>query len=249
MAKPSMTEEEIQFRRRAKHRLIGAVVLVTGLVVFLPMVLDNEPKPVADDIAINIPSQDAKPAKVAAAVPPQAPQPVPQAVPGGADAPPERSPPIQPLTVLPNGQAPTPAQTAPAETPKAAPVPATPSAAKPEKPAAAPVELVKSPAPSEHKPPPAAAPDEKAKHAAETGAPPQSGFVVRLGAYAKPENAKQLKAKLTSMGIRNYSDVLKTVNGDRHRVRAGPYATRREAESVRDRLKAVDIDGDIVTKP
>lgn len=248
MAKPSMTEEEVQFRRRAKHRLIGAVVLVTGLVVFLPMVLDNEPKPVAEDIAINIPSQDAKPAKVTMAAPASAPQ----AVTGGAGAQPERSPPIQPLTVLPGGQAPA-IQPAPAEAVKAAPVPApppaAPSAAKPEKPAAAPIESVKSPAPGEHQPPPAAIPAEKAKPAAETGAPPQSGFVVRLGAYAKPENAKQLKAKLTSMGVRNYSDVLKTANGDRHRVRAGPYATRREAESVRDRLKAVDIDGDIVAKP
>jgi len=270
-----MTDEEIQFRRRAKHRLIGAVALVSGLVVFLPMVLDNEPKPVAEDIAINIPSQDAKPVKAVAvapatpAQPVQAPRAVPLAVSSEANAKPETPPPVQPLTVLPGGQAPKPASdeishaepvkniksaAAPAETVKAAAAPAAhPVAAKPEKPAEAALELVKPAAPKENKQPAATAPvAEKAKPAAkpaENNAPAQGGFVVRLGAYAKPENAKNLKAKLTSMGIRNYSDVLKTATGDKHRVRAGPYASKREAESVRERLKAVDVVGDVVPKP
>jgi DedD protein len=140
----------------------------------------------------------------------------------------------------------------PAETVKAAAATAAPPVApKPEKTAEAAPELVKPAASKEHKP--AAAPiAEKAKSAAkpaENGVPTQDGFVVRLGAFAKPDNAKQLKAKLTSMGIRNYSDVLKTASGDKHRVRAGPYASKREAESVRERLKAVDIVGDVVPKP
>lgn len=264
MANPSMTDEEIQFRRRAKHRLIGAVALVSGLVVFLPMVLDNEPKPVAEDIAINIPSQDAKPAKAVvpapAAPPVQAPQAVPSPAPTEAHAKLDIPPPVQPLTVLPGGQAPKPAS---AETPQAEPgknakpaaapaepvktVPAQAVAAKPEKPAEAAPELVKPVAPKEHKP--AAAPVAEKAKPAENGAPAQGGFVVRLGAFAKPDNAKQLKAKLTSMGIRNYSDVLKTATGDKHRVRAGPYASKREAESVRERLKAVDLVGDVVPKP
>lgn len=276
MANPSMTEEEIQFRRRAKHRLIGAVALVSGLVVFLPMVLDNEPKPVAEDIAINIPSQDAKPAKVAVAAPPvQAPRAA-LPTPPAEDAKPETPPPVQPLTVLPGGQAPklasveTPhaelaknpkAVAAPAETAKNAATPAV--QAKPEKPAETAPELVKPAASKESKQAGTAVAEkaksapEKPKSAAEkakpdahdSAVPSQSGFVVRLGAFAKPENAKQLKAKLTSMGIRNYSDVLKTATGDKHRVRAGPYATKREAEAVRERLKAVDFVGDVVPKP
>lgn len=270
MANPSMTDEEIQFRRRAKHRLIGAVALVSGLVVFLPMVLDNEPKPVAEDIAINIPSQDAKPAKAVAVAPaptaPAQPGQAPRAVSAEANAKPETPPPVQPLTVLPGGQAPKPASAetphvepvknvkpaaAPSEPVKTASAPAV--AAKPEKPAEAALELVKPAAPKENKQPAAAAPvAEKAKPVAkpaENSAPAQGGFVVRLGAFAKPENAKNLKAKLTSMGIRNYSDVLKTATGDKHRVRAGPYASKREAESVRERLKAVDLVGDVVPKP
>jgi DedD protein len=57
MANQAITDEELQLRRRARRRLIGAVVLVTALVIALPMVLDGEPKPSGQDIAINIPSQ------------------------------------------------------------------------------------------------------------------------------------------------------------------------------------------------
>ena len=45
-------------KKRARRRLIGAVALVLAAVIGLPMILDSEPKPVADDIAIQIPSKD-----------------------------------------------------------------------------------------------------------------------------------------------------------------------------------------------
>lgn len=54
---PSPTVEELQLRKRARRRLIGAVTLVAVMVTVLPMVLDDEPKPVGQDIAISIPSQ------------------------------------------------------------------------------------------------------------------------------------------------------------------------------------------------
>ncbi|MBZ0105178.1 MAG: SPOR domain-containing protein [Sulfuricella denitrificans] len=53
---PSPTVEEIQLRKRARRRLIGAITLVVLMVTVLPMVLDDEPKPVGQDIAISIPS-------------------------------------------------------------------------------------------------------------------------------------------------------------------------------------------------
>ncbi|NIO41299.1 MAG: hypothetical protein GTO41_14665 [Burkholderiales bacterium] len=59
MAK-AISSEELQLRKRARRRLVGAIALVVFVVVFVPMVLDNEPKPVSQDIAINIspPSPD-----------------------------------------------------------------------------------------------------------------------------------------------------------------------------------------------
>ena len=58
MAKP-ISDEEVQLRKRARRRLIGAIAIVTAVVVALPMVLDNEPKPLTQEIDIRIPSQDA----------------------------------------------------------------------------------------------------------------------------------------------------------------------------------------------
>ena len=56
MAK-SISEEELQLRKRARRRLVGAIAVVAMVVIFLPMVLDNEPKPASQgDIDIKIPS-------------------------------------------------------------------------------------------------------------------------------------------------------------------------------------------------
>jgi DedD protein len=260
-----MTAEELQFKQRARRRLIGAVTLVTGLVVFLPMVLDNEPKPVSEDIAINIPSQDGNVAKGGAGIPrnigvPEIAAPeivTPKNVLAQPATPPAAAAKAEPAASQP--ELPKPAKSAPAadEMVKevAKPKPAAPqhqeqAVVKPEKPA----EPVKAAAPKEIKlAAPSASPQtaEKPKSSAkpaEAVAAAQGGFVVRLGAFSKLENAKQLKGKVAAMGIRNYSGVLKTAAGDKTRVRAGPYATRREAEMVRDRLKAVDVVGDVVPK-
>jgi len=48
----ALTEDPEQ--QRARHRLIGAFVLVLIAVVGLPRILDNNPKPMNNDIAVNI---------------------------------------------------------------------------------------------------------------------------------------------------------------------------------------------------
>ena len=54
----TVSEEEIQIRKRARRRLVGAVALVIAAVVILPMVLDNEPKQGSQEIDIRIPSEN-----------------------------------------------------------------------------------------------------------------------------------------------------------------------------------------------
>ena len=54
MAK-AISDEELQLKKRARRRLVGAVALVLLIVVFLPMILDSEPRPLNQDIAITIP--------------------------------------------------------------------------------------------------------------------------------------------------------------------------------------------------
>src|SRR6185295_6908286 len=54
----AISDEELQLKRRARRRLIGAVVLVTAIIVILPMVLDSEPRAPSQEIAVQIPSPD-----------------------------------------------------------------------------------------------------------------------------------------------------------------------------------------------
>ncbi|WP_225721629.1 SPOR domain-containing protein [Candidatus Vallotiella sp. (ex Adelges kitamiensis)] len=44
-------------KRRARQRLISAIVLIIGAVVTLPLILDSSPKTITDDIVIQIPSK------------------------------------------------------------------------------------------------------------------------------------------------------------------------------------------------
>lgn len=57
MAK-QQTDDELNLRRKARRRLIGAVALTLAVVVILPMVLDSEPKITGKDIDLSIPDPD-----------------------------------------------------------------------------------------------------------------------------------------------------------------------------------------------
>jgi DedD protein len=64
-------------KKRARRRLVGAIALALAAAVGLPMLLDSEPKPLAGDIAIQIPPKDKAaplpvPAEPAAAAAPPA---------------------------------------------------------------------------------------------------------------------------------------------------------------------------------
>jgi DedD protein len=61
-ASPRQPESIEAMRRRARHRLIGAVVLVLAGVIGFPVLFDTQPRPVAVDIPIEIPDRNkAKP--------------------------------------------------------------------------------------------------------------------------------------------------------------------------------------------
>ncbi len=51
-----MLDPTLPEKQRARRRLVGAIALVAAAVIILPMVLDSHPKPVTDDISIDIPN-------------------------------------------------------------------------------------------------------------------------------------------------------------------------------------------------
>ena len=188
--------EASEIRRRGRRRLIGAIALVMLLVVFVPMVLDSEPRPARNEPTAKIPPRDSAP-----------PLPAP------------------PLAVAPDkgarGQAPAGAQSTPAVAPAKAGAQSS-AATEPQKQAPAP----------------------KA-----ADAPKLQGFAVQVGAFRDEDKLKQSRDKLAAAGVVHYTERLDTKAGPLTRLRAGPFATRPEAEAALVKLKRATIDGKVVPLP
>ena len=123
-----------------------------------------------------------------------------------------------------------PAPAAPAPTPAPAPKVAAPKAAPAPK-AAAPVAKTTRSKPT---PPPAAAPQEKPART-------NSQFYVTLGTYAEVTNAAAVERKVRQAGYAAQSFSTTSNKGVLTRLRAGPFATRAEAEKAQRALRAQRI--------
>jgi DedD protein len=242
------SEEELQLKKRARRRLIGAIALVTVVAVFLPMVLDHEPKSVSQDISIQIPSQNAG-IFTSKIVP---------VVPGAADgkaAPAPESPATTPPAV-PAGIAK--AVPAPVEASKAAAAPPAPVVDSEAAPAKAPVVEPKPKVKphvagdSEAAPAKSAGAEPKAKPktkiATKTDARDGGAFVVQVAALNDSGKATQMREQIAAAGVKAYTEVVPTTKGEVTRVRAGPFASREAAEKARDRLKEMGLSGNVVPK-
>ena len=183
MAK-TISEEELQLRKRARRRLIGAIALVTIVAVFLPMVLDHEPKPVNQDISIQIPSTNAG-AFTSKIVP---------VVPGSPDAKSAAKPGTEPppkLQSLASGEPSKVAAAAPAAKPVAETPPAYDTEAAPPKPVVP--RQPKSQARPAPKPPAKSAPPPKAADKVKADAKSAGGYVVQVAALHDAEKARQMQ--------------------------------------------------------
>lgn len=255
-------------KKRARRRLIGAIALVLAAVIGLPMILDSEPKPVADDISIQIPSKDkvapmasAERAAGSAAVTKIAasasldPKEEEVADPPVAETPLEKSapdePPLKPAVAavaagaVANAQAkdePRHASDAgkakPAEKPHAMPLPS--AKAEPN----SNLEIK----PVEKKPDDTARarallegkPDPKA-------AEKKSGkFVIQVAALATKEKVDELQTRLKGAGIKSYTQKVATASGDRIRIRVGPFASKDEADKMRAKIVKLGLSGTVV---
>jgi DedD protein len=59
MARPEIADPAVdELKRRARRRLVGAVVLALAAAVMLPMLLESDPKPLGNDVSIQIPPID-----------------------------------------------------------------------------------------------------------------------------------------------------------------------------------------------
>jgi DedD protein len=195
----TISDEQLQLKKRARRRLIGAIALVTLMVIVLPLLLDVEPKPVSPNISVQIPSEN-----------------------GGGFA----------SRVVP-------ANEKPGEAVAAEKIPKTEAVIPPPPPINPGAE--KSSAPAK------AAAHEKSEKTAKNDSN-AGAYVVQLAAFSNADKARQLQQKLAAGGVRAYTEVLKTAEGEKTRVRAGPYDSRVAAEKALDHLKALGMDGVVTSR-
>jgi DedD protein len=224
-------------RRRARHRLIGAAVLVLSGVIGFPLLFDSQPRPVPVDIAIEIPSRSTvKPGTPIAAAPaPALTAPVAPAVStNGAPVAAQASLQDKEEIVAPARPVVEPA-TAPAAPVKAAP--AVPVKAEPKAEAKAePKAEAKAPSKAEGKSDPGKS--DAGKSDAGKG---DGRVVVQVGAYADEGKVREVRQKLEKSGFKTYTQVVETSEGKRTRVRVGPFASRTEAEKAAAKIKSLNL--------
>ena len=231
-------------RRRARHRLIGASVLVVLGVVGFPLLFDTQPRPVSVDIAVDIPDRATAKPLVDTSTP------KPLSASAGLDAKEEVVPDAKPevkAEAKPEPKAEAKADVKP-ETAMAAAAGAAAVAAVVPK-----AETKPEPAKADAKPtakPEAKTADAKAdtkpakpSDSKDTGA----RFVVQAGTFSDDAKLRETRSKLEKAGITTYTQVIEGKDGRRVRVRVGPFTSRDEADKVARKIKQLSLQPQVLT--
>lgn len=223
--------DNLEIKKRARRRLVGAAALALLAAIVLPMTMDQEPYPAGKDIQVTIPDREASSGKL------RLPEGAGRSNATGAIVPvpdeldPEDAPEADlAAPAVPVGPA---AMPAPVPTPAAAPSVSTPSVPPP-----APAVV----SPPESRPKPAPVPAAPAVVAAPTVAPltavgqdAAGAYTLQVGAFANAANADRIAATLVQQSLPAYTEKVGTMT----RVRVGPFATRAAADKAAAQLKAM----------
>ncbi|WP_413891880.1 SPOR domain-containing protein [Candidatus Skiveiella danica] len=244
-------------------------MLVLVAVIGFPLVFDTQPRPVAVDVAIQIPDRNkVKPLAVPSAATDAAPSVAGPVVAASAPARAASSPAV--AASVPSTQVSARASldareeiVAPGSEKKAE----KPSVKSPESaihseaktsPAAAPKPEPK-PEPKAETKPPAAHPADDGRRAQallegkETAPAPKAAasdtgrFIVQVGAFADATKARETRLKVEKAGLTTYTHIAETAEGKRIRVRVGPFTNRAEAEKAAARIRGLDLPAAILT--
>ena len=224
-ASNSPAESVDVMRRRARHRLMGASVLVVVGVVVFPLLFDTQPRPVAVDIAVDIP--DRATAKPLVDTSKQKPLSAAAGLDAKEEVVPETKPKAdaKPDVAVAAAVATAATATVAAVTPKA---PIAPEPAKVEAKADTKADIKTEPKPSDSK---------------DTGA----RFVVQAGTFSDDAKLREVRSKLEKAGITTYTQVIEGKEGRRVRVRVGPFTKRDEADKMANKIKQLQLQPQVLT--
>ena len=227
-------------RKRAKHRLIGAAVLVLVGVVGFPLLFDTQPRPIALDIPIEIPGKNTVKPLVMSAKP----EPTKEiATPAPAQDKVTVASSLGVKEEIVTDKKPALAASAPKKEAEPLVKPDAQALTKPEP---------KVEAKPETKPAPKAGDGARAKALldGQTAVAPTASterLVVQVGAFADADKAQEVRLKLEKAGLKTYTQVAETKDGKRIRVRVGPFASKSEADKAASKIKTLDLPAAILT--
>ena len=225
-------------RKQARHRLIGATVLVVIAVVGFPMVFDTKPRELATDIRIDMPERES----VRSSQPPVVPQPDKWVTNGvsSADSASAQNPAQATEEAAAVVQAP------PAQAPLNKATESKPADNKLSESKSADAKSASNDKPKANASNDSQAVDTKAADKSDAAAHVDR-FVVQVGAYSDEAKVKEVRAKLEKAGFSTYVHVAKTKEGARTRVRIGPFARKEEAQKVVAKLKSLNLTAAVLT--
>lgn len=228
---PETEDIQLEIKKRARRRLVGAVALSLFAAILFPLVMDRDPSPLIQDIEVRIPGQDDRnhSQRLALAHPETSSPDVQNQVSQPANTPPSVTVIQQPNTSQ------TPSSTRSDKTPESERV----------KPGAKQGNPVTENVSTERKTektvetPIAKVSDKITEKASDKGQ-----FIIQIGAFGNEGNVKNLRNKLADLGVRSYTEPL----GDKTRVRAGPFPSRDAAEKALTKMKGIGVNGLIAAR-
>lgn len=232
----SENDAQLELKKRARRRLVGAVALAVLAAIVLPMVMDQAPKQPAQDIQIRIPAQDAGAftSRILPVKPGTMPTPLP---PVASEADVQSARPLTP---------PSKPDSRPSSKPESKSVATRSDAGKSAGLVAKPIEPETSPAADDKQ---SAMKPEQAKAKSLPASGNGEQWVVQLGAYREQSNVRNLTAKLKQQGYNFFTETLPLQDGvSKTRVRAGPFPSKEAAEKARERIKRIGVDGVVAQK-
>jgi DedD protein len=233
---PAPAPESVDaLRRRARYRLAGAAILVLAGVIGFPLLFDNQPRPIAVDIPIDIPDKaKVKPLAIEPSTEPKA-----VAVPA---AEPDAAAPAIAASRSAVGQL-----SAKAVTPDAKQeTKPQPKEVQKEEVIVSSSKAAFSPAPAKTEVRPAAKVEAKveagpAEKKADKPANSVGRFVVQFGAFTDSARAHEARLKVEKTGLKTYAQIAETPDGKKFRVRVGPFDNRSDAEKAAEKIKMIGL--------
>jgi DedD protein len=236
---PGPNENIEVVRRRARHRLMGAVVLVLVAVMGFPLLFDTQPRPVSVDTPIVIPDRQNTPPLASAGPVPAAQAPAKPLLSSSDAVSAQASLDAREELVV---AAPPVAVTAKPEIAKEAPPAEKPS----EKPGVAKQEP-KPDSPSKTDKPAAVAKSKDDGNKAQallegkTAKPTAERVVIQVGAFSDAAKVRDVRSKLEQAGVKTYTQTVERDGKTTTRIRVGPFDSKEEADKAAVRIRKLDL--------